>query len=131
MNLAMFAARPCAASPPPRWKSYWLRSTSDSHRALQRRDPATGEGVSARAVDVAADHEGKPAAMACSGDADERKKAILSVLREGAPLLIWDNISRGAVIGCPHIERASTTELLRTASWASAKPRARRSRRQP
>ena len=54
----------------------------------------------------------KPAAMAWSGDADERKKAIFSVLREGAPLLIWDNIPRGAVIGCPHIERASTTEAL-------------------
>ena len=55
----------------------------------------------------------KPAAMAWSGDADERKKAIFSVLREGAPSLIWDNIPRGAVIGCPHIERASTTELYK------------------
>ena len=55
----------------------------------------------------------KPAAMAWSGDADERKKAIFSVLREGAPLLIWDNIPRGTVIGCPHIERASTTELYK------------------
>jgi hypothetical protein len=54
-----------------------------------------------------------PAAMAWSGGADERKKAIFSVLREGAPLLIWDNIPRGAVIGCPHIERASTTGLYK------------------
>ena len=28
-ELAMFAARPCAASRLPRWKSYWQRSTSD------------------------------------------------------------------------------------------------------
>jgi hypothetical protein len=55
----------------------------------------------------------KPAAMAWSGDANERKKAIFAVLREGAPSLVWDNIPRGIVIGCPHIERASTTELYK------------------
>ena len=55
----------------------------------------------------------KPAAMAWSADADERKKALYAVLREGAPSLIFDNIPRGAVIGCSHIERASTTEVYK------------------
>ena len=55
----------------------------------------------------------KPAAMAWSQDVDERKKALYAVLREGAPSLIFDNIPRGSVIACPHIERASTTELYK------------------
>jgi hypothetical protein len=55
----------------------------------------------------------RPAAMAWSSDPDERKKALFAVLREGAPSLIFDNIPRGTVIGCPHIERASTTELYK------------------
>jgi hypothetical protein len=52
----------------------------------------------------------KPAAMAWTNDVEERKKALYAVLREGAPSLIFDNIPRGTIIGCPHIERASTAE---------------------
>jgi|SRR5271166_5837264 len=55
----------------------------------------------------------KPAAMAWTNDAEERKKALYAVLREAAPLLVFDNIPRGTVIGCPHIERASTAELYK------------------
>jgi Bifunctional DNA primase/polymerase, N-terminal len=53
----------------------------------------------------------KAAAAAWSSDPDERKKAIFSYLLECLPVLIWDNIPRGATIGCPHIERASTCEF--------------------
>jgi hypothetical protein len=53
----------------------------------------------------------KAAAAAWSSDPDERKKALFSYLLEALPVLIWDNIPRGATIGCPHIERASTAEL--------------------
>jgi hypothetical protein len=49
--------------------------------------------------------------MAWTNDAEERKKALFSVLRVGLPFLVWDNIPRGTVIGCPHIDRASTTEI--------------------
>ena len=55
----------------------------------------------------------KAAAMAWTNDAEERRKALYSVLREGVPLLVFDNIPRGTIIGCPHIERASTTELYK------------------
>jgi len=53
----------------------------------------------------------KAAAAAWSSDPNERKKALFSYLLEGLPVLIWDNIPRGAAIGCPHIERASTCEF--------------------
>jgi hypothetical protein len=43
----------------------------------------------------------KPAAMAWTDDAEERGKALYAVLREGAPSLVFDNIPRGTVIGCP------------------------------
>jgi hypothetical protein len=55
----------------------------------------------------------KPAAMAWTHDAEERRKALYAVLREGAPSLVFDNIPRGTVIGCPHIERASTAEVYK------------------
>jgi hypothetical protein len=55
----------------------------------------------------------KAAAMAWTNDGEERKKALYSVLREALPFLVWDNIPRGTVIGCPHIERASTAETYK------------------
>jgi len=55
----------------------------------------------------------KAAAMAWTNDAEERKKALFSVLREAVPFLVWDNIPRGTVIGCPHIERACTAETYK------------------
>jgi hypothetical protein len=52
----------------------------------------------------------KAAAAAWPADPAERKKAIFSYLLEAIPFLIWDNIPRGTMIGCAHIERASTSE---------------------
>jgi hypothetical protein len=53
----------------------------------------------------------KPAATSWTNDGEERKKAIFAILREGLPAVIWDNIPRGLAISCPHMERASTTEI--------------------
>jgi hypothetical protein len=52
----------------------------------------------------------KAAAAAWSSDPNERKKAIFAYLLEALPLLVWDNIPRGTMISCSHIERASTAE---------------------
>jgi len=56
---------------------------------------------------------GRPAAAAAwSDNAEERKKALFSYLRQAVGVLIWDNISRGSTISCPHIEAALTaTEI--------------------
>ncbi|MCW1988683.1 hypothetical protein [Bradyrhizobium diazoefficiens] len=52
---------------------------------------------------------GRPAAAAAwSDNAEERKKALFSYLRQAVGVLIWDNISRGSTISCPHIEAALT-----------------------
>jgi hypothetical protein len=50
----------------------------------------------------------RPAAAAWSSNAEERKKALFSYLRQGVATLIWDNIARGAAISYPHIEAALT-----------------------
>jgi hypothetical protein len=50
----------------------------------------------------------RPAAAAWSKDSEERKKALFSYLRQGVATLIWDNIDRGSMISCPHIEAALT-----------------------
>ena len=50
-----------------------------------------------------------PAAAAWASNEDERRKALLSYLRTGAASIVWDNIQRGTVIKCPHIERALTS----------------------
>jgi hypothetical protein len=49
-------------------------------------------------------------AAAWSHSADERRKALLSYFGDGAPLICWDNIKRGATIACPSIEKALTAE---------------------
>lgn len=50
---------------------------------------------------------GLPAAGAAwSNDPEERRKALFSYLDLGLEYLIWDNISKGAAISCPSIERA-------------------------
>jgi hypothetical protein len=53
----------------------------------------------------------RPAAAAWSPIEEERRKALLSYLMSGVPAIIWDNIPRGTLISCPHIERSCTTEL--------------------
>ncbi|PNE10334.1 MAG: hypothetical protein CR217_14910 [Beijerinckiaceae bacterium] len=54
----------------------------------------------------------KAAAAAWAVDPNERKKAIFSYLLEALPFLVWDNIPRGTMIACPHLERASTSKTL-------------------
>jgi hypothetical protein len=51
----------------------------------------------------------RAAAAAWSNDEEERRKALFSYLSTGIPLLMWDNIPRGAAISCPSIEKALTT----------------------
>jgi uncharacterized protein YheU (UPF0270 family) len=48
------------------------------------------------------------AAANWSDSLEERKKALFSYLRQGVAVLVWDNISRGKSISCPHIEAALT-----------------------
>jgi hypothetical protein len=57
----------------------------------------------------------RAAAAAWSPSEEERRKALFSYLREGVPLLIWDNLPRGAAISCPSIEKALTAGHTATA----------------
>jgi hypothetical protein len=41
---------------------------------------------------------------------EERRKALLAYLGDGVPLIVWDNIPRGAALSCSAIERALTAE---------------------
>jgi hypothetical protein len=50
-----------------------------------------------------------PAAAAWSPHDEERRKALFAYLLSGIPCIIWDNIPRGELISCPHIERSCTT----------------------
>jgi len=52
----------------------------------------------------------RAAAAAWSPSEEERRKALFSYLREGVPLLAWDNLPRGAAISCPSIEKSLTAE---------------------
>jgi hypothetical protein len=52
----------------------------------------------------------RAAAAAWSPSEEERRKALFSYLREGVPLLAWDNLPRGAAISCPAIEKSLTAE---------------------
>ncbi len=52
----------------------------------------------------------RAAAAAWSPSEEERRKSLFSYLREGVPLLAWDNLPRGAAISCPSIEKALTAE---------------------
>ena len=51
----------------------------------------------------------RPAAAAWSPNEEERRKALLAYLMAALPCIIWDNITRGSKISCPHIERSCTT----------------------
>lgn len=50
----------------------------------------------------------RAAAASWSDNAEERKKALFSYLRQGVACVAWDNIARGSAISCPHIEAALT-----------------------
>jgi hypothetical protein len=49
-----------------------------------------------------------PAASAWSSNEEERRKALLSYFLYGASYILWDNITRGSQITCPHIEKSCT-----------------------
>jgi hypothetical protein len=51
----------------------------------------------------------RPAAAAWSPNEEERRKALMSYFLYGVPYILWDNISRGAQISCPHIEKSCTS----------------------
>ena len=51
----------------------------------------------------------RPAAAAWSPNEEERRKALLAYLMAALPCIIWDNITRGSKLSCPHIERSCTT----------------------
>jgi hypothetical protein len=53
----------------------------------------------------------RPAAAAWSPNEEERRKALLAYLLEALPVIVWDNIPRGAHISCPHIEKSCTTAM--------------------
>lgn len=50
----------------------------------------------------------RPSAAAWSTNEEERRKALLAYLAEAVPAIIWDNITRGTQISCPHIEKSCT-----------------------
>jgi hypothetical protein len=52
----------------------------------------------------------RASAAAWSPNEEERRKAMLTYYGEGVPLIVWDNIPRGAVISCASIEKALTAE---------------------
>ncbi len=52
-------------------------------------------------------------AASWSFDEEERRKAIFSYLREGSPLVTYDNIPRGSAISCPTLERVLTAPELK------------------
>jgi hypothetical protein len=54
----------------------------------------------------------RAAAAGWSGNEEERRKALLSYLGEGLPMLVWDNLPRGLQISCPTIEKCLTTDAF-------------------
>jgi len=52
----------------------------------------------------------RAAAAAWSPSQEERRKSLFAYLREGVPILAWDNLPRGAAISCPSIEKSLTTD---------------------
>ena len=54
----------------------------------------------------------RAAAAAWSTNEEERRKVIFAMLLQGIPFVVWDNIPRGTIISCPHIEKCSTAESV-------------------
>src|SRR5262245_20668367 len=52
----------------------------------------------------------EPAAAAWSTNEEERRKALLSYFLYGVAYILWDNITRGTQVSCPHIEESCTSE---------------------
>lgn len=51
-------------------------------------------------------------AASWSFDDEERRKGVFSYLREGAAMVIYDNVPRGSSLSCPTIERVLTSPEL-------------------
>lgn len=51
----------------------------------------------------------RPAAAAWAEDQNERRKALVAAFMTGNAMIPFDNISRGSLIRCPHIEAALTS----------------------
>jgi hypothetical protein len=49
------------------------------------------------------------AAAAWSSNEEERRKALLSYFMSGVSYILWDNIPRGELISCPHVEKSCTS----------------------
>jgi hypothetical protein len=70
----------------------------------------------------------RPSAAAWTSNDEERKKALFSYLMDGVAYILWDNIQRGTLIDCQHIQKASTSDSVtdrilgvsKTASASSA-----------
>jgi hypothetical protein len=50
-----------------------------------------------------------PTAAAWSTNEEERRKALLAYFMSGVAYILWDNITRGTQISCPHIEESCTS----------------------
>jgi hypothetical protein len=51
----------------------------------------------------------RPAAAAWADDENERRKSLFAALASAPSMIAFDNISRGTLIRCPHIERSLTS----------------------
>ena len=54
----------------------------------------------------------RPAAAAWSEDSGERRKALFAAFMTGSAMIPFDNITRGSLIRCPHIEAALTSSEM-------------------
>ncbi len=54
----------------------------------------------------------RASAASWSDNVEERRKSILSYLRDGPAMIAWDNLTRGANISCPVLERALTSPTI-------------------
>ena len=55
---------------------------------------------------------GRPSAAAWTPNEEERRKSLFGYLLEGVAYILWDNIQRGTLIDCPHIQKASTSDTV-------------------
>jgi hypothetical protein len=51
----------------------------------------------------------RPAAASWASAEEERGKALFAALREGVAAVAFDNVPAGALLSCPHVERALTS----------------------
>lgn len=69
---------------------------------------AAGKTTLANMLATAVLGRGAPAA-AWAESVEERRKALMSMMRAGVATVVWDNIRRGSLLTCPHIEALLTS----------------------